>query len=118
MLLLFVAFALLMLPSSASMPHSLTAEIEFETERHSILVDVKTADQSHVHEDGEPFEQSAGHAHGHDPADHSHYEVYVVGENDRAAPRLVAMKFRIAPESSSASRSFGLERPPKHTALA
>jgi hypothetical protein len=77
------------------------------------LVAQETAEHGHSHEDGDDHEQSPGHTHGHDPADHSHQFAFFPGNAGHwglPAPQFWP-SFLIGPlEPKTGS---GIDRPPK-----
>jgi hypothetical protein len=108
---LSAALALAPLPlASAHDPLALSAA---EAARHAALVAQEIAEHGHSHEDGDDHEQSPGHMHGHDPADHSHQFAFFPGNAGHCglpAPQRWP-SFLIGPPDPATG--FGIERPPK-----
>lgn len=68
---LAIALAILSAPTGHSASHDPLAIAAAEAERHATLA-AEIAEHGHVHDEGDVDEQSPGHAHGHDSADHLH----------------------------------------------
>jgi hypothetical protein len=90
--------------------------VPFETDeatRHQALNPVQTVDDSHSHDDGEDYEQKAGHSHGHDPADHSHQVVFmshtVFADVEIGSDTPLAR----VPDLIKLETDFAIDRPPK-----
>ena len=62
---------LVLSPGRAWAAHDPLAQAAAEASRHAAVPAVR-ADHDHVHHDGADEERLPGHAHGHNPADHSH----------------------------------------------
>ena len=117
-----VTLSLLSAPLGPSGSHDPAALAQAEAERHAALAEPhgdpghthgQEWGHDHEHEDGWPAERHAGHAHGHDPADHSH--------DVPAPPAFVGQGFlklggawhAPAPSSHEPGPSFGIDRPPR-----
>jgi hypothetical protein len=88
-----------------------------EAARHAELAAQIDA-HGHAHDDGASDEQSPGHAHGHNPADHTH-------ETASAVPGVAQMLFPIGrtwlahpPSYVDLEARFRLERPPRPIVVA
>ena len=105
------SLALAPLPlASAHDPLSLAAA---ESARHAALVAQEIAEHGHSHDDGEAHEQSGGHMHGHDPADHSHQFAFFAGSASQwglPAPQRWPSSRSGPPDPAT---GFGIDRPPK-----
>lgn len=108
---LSAALALAPLPlASAHDPLALSAA---EAARHAALVAQDIAEHGHSHEDGDDHEQSPGHMHGHDPADHSHQFAFFPGNAGHwglPAPQRWPSFLSGPPDPAT---GFGIDRPPK-----
>ena len=104
----------LALPGFVSVSHlSVTLQTE-EATRHQVLNPVQTVDDdNHRHDDGEDYEQQAGHKHGHDPADHSHHIVFM--SHAALADARIGSDTPLArvPDLIKLETDFGIDRPPK-----
>ncbi len=84
-----------------------------ESARHAALLAQEIAEHGHSHDDGEAHEQSGGHMHGHDPADHSHQFAFVAGSASQwglPAPERWPSSRSGPPDPATGS---GIDRPPK-----
>ena len=113
MLALFLTVALLCLPGFVPSVHAPAHSTALEDVRHAVLADVEAADHGHSHDDGEPYESKTGHAHGHDPADHSHQVAFIVHKADETLLDLDGIQFAIVQDLIKSGIVFGFERPPK-----
>ena len=108
---LAAGLALAPLPlASAHDPLELSAA---EAARHAALVAQEIAEHGHSHDDGEAHEQSGGHMHGHDPADHSHQFAFFAGSASQwglPAPQRWPSSRSGPPDPATGS---GIDRPPK-----
>jgi hypothetical protein len=84
-----------------------------ETAMHASFSAHDAAEHGHSHGDDEPMEPPRGHAHGHDPADHSHqYAFLSAGSSQWGLP--AAQPWRVALSGRpDAALGLGIERPPK-----
>ena len=73
---LAIAIALIFAPLPLGPAHDPVSLAAAEMARHAVL-QAEIAEHGHAHDDGHEHEQSSGHMHGHDPADHSHQSVFV-----------------------------------------
>lgn len=109
-----LCLGLLMLPGYITTSHLAVPSQSEEAARHQALIPVEAADHGHSHDDGEDFEQQAGHDHGHDPADHSH-QVMIVShinfENVKLGPEAPV---ELVADLVLLETNFGIDRPPKH----
>jgi hypothetical protein len=112
---LALAIALTCVPPLNVVAHNTAVQAALEAERHATLglVELVDHDHGHSHDDADPDERVPGHAHGHDPSDHSHD----TGQYALAAPGL-AMYPQIRLIPLPAVRQNGglrdrLERPPR-----
>ena len=74
-----MAAGLALAPLPLASAHDPLALAAAESARHAALVAQEIAEHGHSHDDGEAHEQSGGHMHGHDPADHSHQFAFFAG---------------------------------------
>ena len=112
-LALFLTVALLGLPAFVPSLHAPTHSAALEDARHAVLADVEASEHGHSHDDGEPYESKPGHAHGHDPADHSHQVAFMVHKADETLLDLDGIQFAIVQDLIKSGIVFGFERPPK-----
>lgn len=71
------------------------------------------AEHGHSHDDGEAHDQTSGHMHGHDPADHSHQFAFLSGSSGHwglPSPEGWPPTWNGAPDTATGS---GIDRPPK-----
>lgn len=87
-----------------------------EQTRHAELAPT-TDDHGHSHDDGELDEQRIGHAHDHNPADHSHESPHLNSHVYLETRELVRIDFAAIPKSNTPAASVGLDRPPKSISL-
>lgn len=92
--------------------HNAFAVAQAETTRHAALA-ADIADHGHSHDEGEPYERSPGHVHGHNTTDHVHETANLVDFVPFDAPSFVRAVTRHEHEQASSERPGGLERPPR-----
>ncbi len=107
-----MTLSMLLAPAAHAASHNPVALAHAEIERHAVLTHADT-DHGHGHEDGWPAERHAGHAHGHNPADHSHDVPAPVAFAGCAFPIFAGAWLPVAPRSHDCGPSFGIERPPR-----
>lgn len=112
-----MALGMLFAPVGSSASHNPIALAAAEEARHAELVAQLDA-HDHAHDDGVADEQSPGHSHGHNPADHTH-------ETASAAPNFAQPVFPIGrswqahpPSLADIEAGFRLERPPRAIIIA
>lgn len=116
-LVIALAWSVALSPVGISESHDPAALATAEAERHAELA-VELAEHGHTHDDGYGDEGRADHAHGHDPADHSHQTPAVTPE---MALRLVAPAQDWQAWRGNPARELArtrLERPPRVPSLA
>jgi hypothetical protein len=105
-------------PNSNVTSHIALSSPSEEMTRHAALAPVDVVEHGHSHDDGEPYEKAEGHAHGHDPADHSHQiafvSVFTMSTLQLPAEEPVVGAFSFVRQQTG----FGIDRPPKHMPLA
>lgn len=113
-LLCALLIGLLVSPVTVQNHHDVSSQVA-EAKRHAALALVEIVDHGHSHDDGEDYEQSADHKHGHDPADHSHQ--VVIFSNSALADILPGADTPFPSVSGLVmlETAFGFERPPKLT---
>lgn len=80
---------------------------------HAAEAAQEIAEHGHSHDDGEAHDQTSGHMHGHDPADHSHQFAFLSGSSGRwglPSPDGWPPAWNGAPDPATGS---GIDRPPK-----
>jgi hypothetical protein len=114
MMAMAIMAALILAPLPIASAHDPVALAAAEMTRYAAL-QAEIAEHGHAHDDGEGQEQSSGHMHGHDPADHSHQTVYITGTASHES-KLPAQDW---PSSLSSvddpGTAFGIDRPPKRS---
>jgi hypothetical protein len=108
-----MAAGLALAPLPLDSAHDPLSHVAAETARHAALVAQEIAEHGHSHDDGEAHEQSGGHMHGHDPADHSHQFAFFAGSASQwglPAPQRWPASRSGPPDSA---KGFGIDRPPK-----
>jgi hypothetical protein len=109
------AAALAVAPLPLASAHNPLALAAADSERHADLMAQEIAEHGHSHDDGEAHEQSGGHMHGHDPADHSHQFAFFAGSASHwglPAPQRWPSSRSGQPDPAAGS---GIDRPPKQT---
>lgn len=110
---LAIAIALIFAPLPLGPAHDPVALAVAEMERHAAL-QAEIAEHGHAHDDGHDHEQSSGHMHGHDPADHSHQSVFVAcSASQWSLPPAQCWPSTVSEIRDPATAS-GIDRPPKH----
>lgn len=110
---LAIAIALIFAPLPIGSAHDPVALAAAEMERHATL-QAEIAEHGHAHDDGHEHEQSSGHMHGHDPADHSHQSVFVpCSASHWSLPPAQCWPSMVSEIRDPATGS-GIDRPPKH----
>lgn len=111
-----ITLCLAMLPAAVSSSHlGFSSQME-ETSRHNVLSPVDTVE--HSHDDGDEYEQKAGHTHGHDPADHSHQVVLFSSTVIADIQAESGTPHTCVPDLVKLETDFGIDRPPKHMLFA
>jgi hypothetical protein len=108
-----IAVCLASAPLPLASSHDTLTISTAEAARHAVLVAQEIAEHGHSHDDGEPHEQSAGHLHGHDPADHSHQAVFLAGTSSNWCLPPSRHWSALIGELPDPATGFGIERPPK-----
>lgn len=109
---------LLLLPMGPSIVlHSADGLAIAEISRHVELKPLAENVQEHGHDDGEMHEQSFGHVHGHDPADHSHNTVYFLSSASQVHFQMTKIWHSRTVENLRGRNLSGIERPPKAVTL-
>ncbi|MFG1283180.1 hypothetical protein [Xanthobacter autotrophicus] len=109
---LAMTIGLLLSPAGRSASHDPTALAVAEASRHAELA-ARIADHGHVHDDGQEDEQSPGHAHGHNPADHSHETPNTLSVVNAPVAPMGRAWHPYPPVFAGLETSFRHERPPK-----
>ncbi|MFG1375116.1 hypothetical protein V5F32_23320 [Xanthobacter oligotrophicus] len=111
-----VAFAMtlgmLLSPVGRSASHDPAALAAAEAARHAELA-AEVEDHGHVHDDGAEDEQSPGHSHGHNPADHSHETPNILAVALAPAVPVSRGWHPCPPVFAHIQASFRHERPPR-----
>lgn len=107
-----MVYAMLLPPASLSASHHPAALALAEIERHAVLA-VVDGDHGHSHHDGRAEERHAGHAHGHNPADHSHDVPATAAIQAPPFPRIDDGPKAVAPDAHMQNPSFRIKRPPR-----
>lgn len=114
---LAMAFGSLLPHATHAASHDPVALADAEAERHAQL-GAEIAEHGHSHDDGEDHERTAGHSHGHNPADHSH-------ETPTAPPNIFPAVLAMTPawvpprpETLHLDATYRLERPPRPIVIA
>lgn len=111
--LIVVCLASAPLPSpSAHDPLMISAA---EAARHTVLVDQEFAEHGHSHDDGEVHEQSAGHLHGHDAADHSHQAFFLMATSGTWGPPASWHESPLIGDLPDPVACCRIDRPPKQS---
>jgi hypothetical protein len=79
---------------------------------------LEIVEHGHSHDDGETHDQTSGHMHGHDPADHSHQFAFLSGSSGHwslPSPEGWPQAWNGAPDPATGS---GIDRPPKQMMFA
>ena len=95
-------------PPGPSASHDPAALALAEVERHAALA-ATDVDEGHIHED----ERHAGHAHGHDPTDHSHDIPAPIYSNGHVRLDIGRSWHAVAPLPHEHGPSVGVDRPPR-----
>lgn len=108
-----VALCLSLAPLPLASAHDPLTLSAAEAARHAVLMAQDVAEHGHSHDDGAAQEQSPGHLHGHDPADHSHQAAFFAGtSSDWVLPASQRWPSQMADLPEPAA-GFGIERPPR-----
>lgn len=109
-----VVCALALIPLPASPLHDPLDATLAEDLRHAAL-DAEAIEEQHghTHEDGTEEEQTAGHMHGHDPADHSHNFAHLSSSANHWSTDGATGWPKSLSDLVQSSTTFGIERPPK-----
>lgn len=107
-----IALGMLSIPGGHWLSHSPMAVAAAQATRYA-QVTTQIEEHGHAHDDGDVDEQSPGHRHGHNPADHSH--------ETPSLPASLAVIFHACVQSWQAlspalpvlETAFRLERPPR-----
>ncbi|MDH1271573.1 hypothetical protein N5C81_28695 [Rhizobium pusense] len=105
-------FGMLLSPIGTSASHNPAALAEAEAARH-VELKAQLAEHGHVHDDGLEDEQSPGHSHGHNPADHSHETPNILSPVKAPAPPVGRTWHFHPPVVADLGTVFRLERPPR-----
>ena len=108
-----LAVGLALAPLPLAFAHNPLSGAAAESARHPALLAQEIAEHGHSHDDGEAHEQSGGHLHGHDPADHSHQFAFFAGSASQwglPAPERWPSSRSGPPDPATGS---GIDRPPK-----
>lgn len=108
-----IAVCLVSAPLPLASAHDPLTLLAAEADRHAELVAEEVAEHGHSHDDGEAHEQSAGHLHGHDPADHSHQAVFLAGTSTNWGLPASRHWSSFVGDLPDPATGFGIERPPK-----
>lgn len=106
------ALSLFVVRASHSLSHDPVAISAAEKRAHAQLAMI-ISDHGHAHDEGDLKEREPGHAHGHDPADHSHETAGMIAKLTHALGgpgRTISVQAFLWPEPGDSRR---LERPPK-----
>ncbi|OYX67809.1 MAG: hypothetical protein B7Y95_22130 [Rhizobiales bacterium 32-66-11] len=118
---LVIAFAMtigmLLSPMGSSASHNPVALAAAEAIRHAELV-AQVEAHGHTHDDGEANEQSPGHSHGHNPADHSHETASTLPGFAQPVPPIGRRWLAQPPSVADLEACFRLERPPRPILIA
>ena len=115
-LVILLVLGLAAQPEYVLQPHFSAESVIEEVNRHAALAPVDTVDTGHSHEDGETYERVAGHAHGHDPADHSHPIDFITVFAVDASRLSSRSRFFQSLDLVKPETDFGIEKPPKQQA--
>jgi hypothetical protein len=107
-----MTLGLLLSAIGTSASHNPVAFAAAGAARHAELAGQIEA-HGHVHDDGAIDEQSPGHSHGHNPADHSHETASVLPSFAPAVPPVGRNWLIYPPSFANLEASFRLERPPR-----
>lgn len=118
---LVVAFAMalgvLLSPMGSSASHNPTALAAAEAARHAELA-AQIEKHGHSHDDGEADEQTFGHTHGHNPADHTHETASTLPGFAQPSPPIGRSWLVYPPSFDDLEIRFRLERPPRQIVIA
>ncbi|MGA0534226.1 MULTISPECIES: hypothetical protein [Hansschlegelia] len=110
---LAIALAVLSAPTGHSASHDPLALAAAEAERHAALA-AEIAEHGHAHEEGDADEQSPGHTHGHDSADHLHDKAGAPPSFlAQALPATRSVTLSAVAQTGGDSLTSGLKRPPR-----
>ena len=118
-LVIALALVLAFLLSSAgtSISHDPLFLAAKEAQRHAVLAAGST-DQGHVHDNGLDGERAPGHAHGHDPTDHSH-DSPSPAAGATSIPRPIGRDWPLTrPAIADPGPGSRLDRPPRPISIA
>lgn len=109
-----MVFALSAVPVNMSSAHDPFSLIQAENLRHAAL-GAKAIEErhGHSHEYGTEEEQTAGHMHDHDPADHSHNFAHLSSSANYWSVDKAQGWPKLLSDLVQSSTTFGIERPPK-----
>jgi ABC-type Zn2+ transport system substrate-binding protein/surface adhesin len=108
-----ITAGLALAPMPLASAHDPLALAAAESARHAALAAQETAEHGHSHDDGEAHEQSDGHLHGHDPADHSHQFAFFAGSASQWGLPLPQRWPSSRSGTPDPATGFGIDRPPK-----
>lgn len=114
---LAMAFGSLLPHASDSSTHDPVALAAAEAERHGQF-EADIAGHGHSHDDGQEYERSTGHMHGHNPADHSHETPTTPSGSEAVVPTLVQNVVPTAHDTAHLDTTYRLERPPRPIVIA
>lgn len=112
-----MAFGSLLPHASQSLSHEPVALTTAETERQGQLVS-EMAEHGHRHNYRGEHDRAAGHAHGHNPADHSHETPTTPPGSAPALRALVPAWVPMPPQAAHLGAIYRLERPPRLIVIA
>lgn len=109
-----MTLGMLLSAMGGAISHNPAALAANQAARHAELA-VQLADHGHVHDDGMDDEQSPGHLHGHNPADHSHETPNTLADLKAPAPPIGRAWHPHPPVFVDPDATFPFERPPRPT---
>lgn len=107
-----VTLSMLLSPLGHMGSHDPAALVLSDVERHA-ATDAEADDHGHSHLDRWPGERHAGHAHGHNPADHDHPTPTLADPQRITFLRISDSWQAASPPSRDLGPNFGIERPPR-----
>lgn len=113
-----LSVGVLVLPAYLAVPHLGVVSLADHEVQHAVLHPDGATDQGHNHEDEDGLQPNTGHAHGHDPSDHSHQIPFVSAcVADIVRPLSASLVARVY-TSMSPETDFGIHRPPRRCSFA
>lgn len=112
-----MALGMVLSPTGRSVSHNPIALAVAEAARHAELA-AQVEAHGHAHDDGLAGEQSPGHAHGHNPADHTHESASAALDFAQPVLPIRRMWQAYPPLFANLESGFRLERPPKPIVIA